>query len=148
MEGKLKIKEPNEIVAAAYSQKAQKSLLSVKAVKKIGNLEDAVAFSYYAMYHSVLALLFRIGIKCENHTAAIQLLKEVFGRDNVQIMNAKKERIDKQYYVGFSITEEETDEAIAKAEEFLASMKEFLDHLTIQEIELYRKKAINVIGHS
>jgi uncharacterized protein (UPF0332 family) len=34
------------------------------------------------MYYSVLALFFATGIKCENHTAAIILLREIFAIDN------------------------------------------------------------------
>jgi len=40
-----------------------------------------------------LALLFKVGIKSENHTASILLLKELFGLDNSKILNAKKERM-------------------------------------------------------
>jgi len=38
--------------------------------------------AYYSMYYSVLALFFATGIKCENHTAAIILLREIFAIDN------------------------------------------------------------------
>jgi len=39
-------------------------------------LEEAVSMAYYSMYYSLLALLFRVGIKSENHTASIFLLRD------------------------------------------------------------------------
>ena len=96
-EGKLQAIEPNADITGAYVQKSEKSLSSAKALLELGNFEDSVALAYYAMYHCLLALLFRVGIKCENHTAAIVLLKSVFGIDNQEIFKAKADRVDKQY---------------------------------------------------
>ncbi|MDP3639993.1 MAG: HEPN domain-containing protein [Nanoarchaeota archaeon] len=140
-EGKLKIKAPNEVLAAAYLEKAQKTLLSAKTLLLQGDFENAISLAYYAMYHSLTALLFRIGIKCENHTAAISLLKAVFGMENTLIRKAKEERIDKQYYVSLSITREETQETISQAEEFLICLREMLARLQNEEILLYRQRA-------
>ena len=140
-EEKLKKVKPSKEVTSAYLEKSAKSLSSAKALLDIGNLEDSVALAYYAMYHSILALLFRIGIKCENHTAAIVLLEKVFKVDNKQIAKAKKERIDKQYYVDFEVTKTETEEAIQAAEEFLNNITDFIEKLKEEEIEQYRKKA-------
>jgi len=78
-EHKLQTVEPSEEIKQAYLQRSDESLSSAKALIKIGNLKDAVALSYYAMYHSLLAALFRIGIKCENHVGSIIPLKEVWG---------------------------------------------------------------------
>ena len=96
---KLLLVEPSEEIKKAYLQSSDESISSVKALLEIGNLKDAVALAYYSMYYCLLALLFRIGIKCENHAAAIILLTEVFGIDNASISKAKGERIDNQYYV-------------------------------------------------
>ncbi len=78
-EEKLQECEPSENVTKAYLQRSNESLSSAKILLKIGNIKDSVALAYYSMYHLLLAALFRIGIKCENHTGAIILLKEVFG---------------------------------------------------------------------
>ena len=137
-EGKLKLVEPSREISDAYFQKSAKSLVSAKALLKIGNLEDSVALAYYSMYHSVVALLFRIGVKCENHTAAIILLNKVFRIDSRRISEAKAERVDKQYYVDFAITEEETKEAIVSAEDFTAEMKDFTEKINSEKIKNYR----------
>lgn len=142
---KIKEVEPSEDIAKAYLEKAIKSLSSAKALLDLGNLEDSVAMAYYVMYYSLLALLFRIGIKCENHAAAIILLKRTFDIDNSSITKAKTERIDKQYYVDFSISKEETKNSIISAEEFNAELKDFIDRLNNEKVRQYRDKAIALL---
>lgn len=141
----LKIKEPNNTVATAYLEKAQTTLISAKTVMNIGDLGNAVGLAYSAMYYSALALLFHVGIKCENHTAVIILLNEIFGLDNKPIEIAKKERIDKQYYVDFSITKQETKETIVMAEEFLVQMNDFNSKISNQELINYRSKIKKIL---
>lgn len=144
-EEKLQFVEPSENVKTAYLQRSEESLSSAKALLKIGNLKDSVALAYYSMYHCLLALLFRTGIKCENHAAAIILLKEVFGKDNRKISKAKEERVDKQYYVDFKVTEKEVEESVAIAEEFIADTRAFIDTLKQEDINHYQKKAREVV---
>ena len=139
-EGKLSKVEPSEEIKKAYLQKADKSLISAKTLYKIENLEDSVSMAYYSMYHSLLALLFSVGIRCENHAGAIILLKEIFDIDNNVIFEAKTQRVDKQYYVDFSITKEDTNELIEKAEEFKSTIKDFISKLNNEKINQYRNK--------
>lgn len=101
--------------------------------------------SYYAMYNLLLALLFRAGIKCENHGGSILLLKLLFGEKDLYklISDAKKERIDKQYYVTTEkdeITKEIADELLTNAEEFVLKMKLLIKNLNNDQIEELRKK--------
>ncbi|MBT4540195.1 HEPN domain-containing protein [Candidatus Woesearchaeota archaeon] len=145
-EEKLQIVEPSENIKIAYLQKSAKSLSSAKALLDIGNLEDSVALAYYAMYHPLLALLFRVGIKCENHTASIIMLKEVFEIDNSTISKAKAERVDKQYYVDFEVSKDETKEAIETAENFIAEMVDFIEKLNEEKINNFKDKAIELMS--
>ncbi len=101
--------------------------------------------SYYAMYNLLLALLARIGIKCENHSGSILLLKLLFDKKELYnlISDAKKERIDKQYYVTSEkneITKEIADELLHMAEEFNLNMKVFIKKLNNDLIEELRGK--------
>lgn len=139
---KLQEVEPSDEIKKAYIQRSNESLSSAKALLKIGNLKDAVALTYYSMYHNLLALLFRIGIKCENHSAAIILLKEVFEIDNSTIFKAKSERVDKQYYVDFEVNKEEAEKSIKVAEDFIAEMNDFIANLTEQKIKECHEKAL------
>lgn len=101
--------------------------------------------AYYSMYYSLLALLYRVGIKSENHTASIFLLKELFNLNNQKILNAKRERIDKQYYVDFIIGEEDVKD-LKVAEEFNAIIFDYLEKLNLEKINEIRKKFKKLIG--
>jgi uncharacterized protein (UPF0332 family) len=91
------------------------------------------------------ALLFKIGIKCENHSASIILLKDLFGIDNKDIFSAKKERIDKQYYTDFKITKQDIVESIESAERFNKGLIDFISKLNNQDIKEYREKLMKII---
>lgn len=140
-EEKLQEVEPSKEIEKAYLQRSDESLSSAKALLKIGHLKDSVALAYYAMYHCLLAALFRIGIKCENHAASIIMLKEVFGIDNLKIAKAKSERVDKQYYVDFRINQEEASNSIKIAEEFIAKINNLIATLTEEKVKRYHAKA-------
>ena len=137
-EGKLELVESSEEIKESYLEKANSNLFSAKLLIQNDCLEEAVSLAYYSMYHLVTALFFKIGIKCENHAASIILLKKIFSIDNQDISLAKKERIDKQYYVGFKITEKEVKETIIMAEHFNAHLFDFISKLNTEEINKYR----------
>lgn len=143
-EGKLKEVEPSDEIKEAYLQRSNESLSSAKALLNIGNLKDAVALSYYSMYHCLLAALFRIGIKSENHSASIILLKEVFGINNAKISKAKSERVDKQYYVDFQVNKDEASNSIKIAEEFIAEISNLIATLNEEKIKVYHEKAVGL----
>ena len=145
-EEKIKLVEPSDEISLAYLQKSSKSLSSSKTLLEVGNLEDSVALAYYAMYHCLLALFFKIGLKCENHSAAIIFLQKLFNKDNSSISKAKSERVDKQYYVDFSVSKEETNEAITSAEDFIAEINDFISKLNNKDIENYRNNTKEIVG--
>ncbi len=143
-EGKLQKVEPSENVKEAYLKRSQESLSSAKALFKIKNIKDSVALAYYAMYHSLLALLFKIGIKCENHAAAILLLENTFEVDNTEISKAKSERVDKQYYVDFEIEEDEAKKAILIAEDFIGQINDIISKMNNEDIKRFQNKAVEL----
>ena len=141
VEGKIKLVEPSEDIASSYALKSQKSLLSAKTLIKIQNYDDATALTYYSMYYSALALLYKCGIKSENHTGTIILIKELFGIDSAVLTQAKKDRVDKQYYVDFKATEKDVIQGIAIAEEFNSIIKQKIDTIKNAQIIEYHTKA-------
>ena len=139
-EGKIGFIESSEEIKNSYLEKSESNLVSAKILLENNKLEESVALVYYSMYNSLIALLFKIGIKSENHAVSITLLKEIFGLSNSDIAFAKKERVDKQYYVDFEVTKEQVEEAIRKAEIFNSKIIDFISKLTNDSIKLYRKK--------
>lgn len=81
-----------------------------------------------------------MGLKCENHAAAIILLKELFEINNESISFAKKERIDKQYYTDFDITKDQVEELINSAEEFIAEVNFSISKLNSETITKLRNE--------
>lgn len=139
-EGKLQLVPPSEEIMTSYLKKSDSHIISAKLLLKNDRLEESVSLAYYSMYYTLLSLFFRVGIKCENHSAAIILLKELFNIDNSLISYAKKERIDKQYYVDFKIMKEEVEELIEAAEIFNSKILDFIEKLNSEKIVEFRIK--------
>lgn len=142
----LQLVAPNNVVKAAYLKKSDSFLASARLLRDNERFEESVSLTYYSMYYSVLALFFATGIKCENHSAAIILLDEIFGIDNSAIKSAKSERIDKQYYVATAPVRSEVITLIKTAESFNAGLLDVVDRLTKDKIDAFRKKLIKHIG--
>ena len=137
-EGKLGMVEPSEEIKSSYIRKSESYLESARILLEKGKLEESVSMAYYSMYHMLTALLFRTGIKCENHSASITLLKEVFGIDNSEISRTKYERVDKEYYVDFQITRDEVVKIIGRAEGFNSSLLDFISRMNAGKIKMFR----------
>lgn len=148
-EKKLELVEPSEDICNSYSEKSANCLKSAKLLLQNKLYENSIGMSYYAMYNVLLALLFRAGIKCKNHSGSILLLKVLFGEEEVYklIFDAKKERIDKQYYVTGEkddITKEIAEELCGNAENFIVRVKLIMRNLNNDRIDALRKKFKNM----
>ena len=144
-EKKLELVEPSEDICNSYSDKSTNCLKSAKLLLQNNLYENSVGMSYYAMYNQLTALLFRTGIKCENHAGSILLLKLLFGEEELFkiISDAKKERIGKQYYVTTEkdeITKEIAVELLNNAEDFVLKMKVVIKNLNSDTIDELRGK--------
>ncbi len=144
-EGKLQLVSPSETIKESYLKKSESNLASAKILLENERLEESVSLAYYSMYNMLTAILFQVGIKCGNHTASIILLNSLFGIDNNSISSAKDERIDKQYYVDFSVTREDTVELIETAEEFNKNLFDFSSKMNSQKIKAYRERFLQLV---
>ena len=145
-EGKLELVEPSEEMKESYILKSESNMISSKILLNNERLEESVGLAYYSMYHLLIALLFKTGIKSENHSASIILLKKIFEQDNKDISEAKTERLDKQYYVDFIITKKDVEDTLRKAEIFNNKMIDFISKINNENIKDYRKKFNNIIN--
>ncbi|MGD0994265.1 MAG: HEPN domain-containing protein [Candidatus Bathyarchaeia archaeon] len=144
-EGKLQLVSPSETIKDSYLKKSESNLASAKILLENERLEESVSLAYFSMYNMLTAILFQVGIKCENHSASIILLSALFGIDNESISSAKDERIDKQYYVDFSVTREDTVELIETAEDFNKNLFDFSSKMNSQKIKDYRKRFLELV---
>jgi uncharacterized protein (UPF0332 family) len=99
--GKLELVESSEEMKLSYLTKSENCLKSSKILFQNKLYENSTSEAYYSIYNSLLALLFKIGIKSENHSASIILFEKLFNNKELAkiALWAKEERIDKQYYV-------------------------------------------------
>lgn len=143
-EGKLELIEPSEEMKLSYLQKAENCLKSAKILFQNQLYENSTSEAYYCMYNSLLALLFKVGIKSENHSASIIILKDLFKeRVLYEIISfAKEERIDKQYYIEsqqtVKVTKNSCNDMIIKAEDFLVKMKLIISQLNNEKVKQIR----------
>lgn len=144
-EGKIKLVEPSEVMQKAYFNKSESNLFCAKLLFENNRFEESISMAYYSMYNCLNSLLFKIGIKCENHSGAILLLKVLFEIDNSEISFVKSERIDKQYYVDFKITKEQILEIIRIAEKTNRELSNFIALLNNKSIGEYRKKFLKIV---
>jgi len=139
----IRLEEPNENLSAAYIEKAEKSLQATSSLK--GNREWSVSTSYYSMYFALYSILVKIGIKCEVHACTIEFMKrflsKYFTQDECRFLEkSMKARIDAQYYVNRTISEEHYRKMLEKAPSFLVKCKQILSKINEKEIMDIRKK--------
>ena len=132
--------DPSDAIRDAYLKKSESYLASAKLLLDNDRYEESVSMGYYSMYYSVLALFFSTGIKCENHSAAIMILKDIFGIDNSAIESAKAQRIDKQYYVMSVPVRDDAVTLIRDAESFNAVLLDAIARLTNEKKESFRQR--------
>ena len=143
-EGKIGLIEPSNNISQSYLKKASDCLKAAKLLLSAALYENSVSESYYSMYNCLLACLFRCGIKCENHTASIMLVSKIFGETDLmkRLEEAKKERIDKQYYVtgedNAPITRQIAEDMIKTAENVNIELRLIIDSLGEQKISFAR----------
>lgn len=144
-EEKLKLSEQSNEICNSYLEKADNCLKSARILFKNFLYENSVSEAYFCMYNSLLSLLFRIGIKSENHSASIVLFQKLFDKNDLfeVISKAKEERIDKQYYTEShqksKANKETAKEFVSDAEEFLIQIKQIISELSLSEIQEKRK---------
>ena len=143
--GIIELVEFSEEMKSSYLIKAENCLKSAKILFQSQLYENSTSEAYYCMYNSLLSLLFKIGIKSENHSASIILFDRLFrNKELVKIISwAKEERIDKQYYIEtqqiVKVTKESCNEMTLKAEDFLIKMKLLISELSNEKINTARE---------
>ena len=150
--GIIELVEPSEEMKSSYLIKAENCLKSAKILFQSQLYENSTSEAYYCMYNSLLSLLFKIGVKSENHSASIILFDKLFeNKDLVKVISwAKEERIDKQYYVEtqqiIKVTKESCNEMVLKAEDFLVKIKLLISEVGNEKISSARDSFIELLG--
>lgn len=148
----IELVEPSEEMKSSYLIKAENCLKSAKILFQSQLYENSTSESYYCMYNSLLALLFKIGIKSENHSASIILFDKLIGNKELvkTISWAKGERIDKQYYIEtkqiVKVTKDSCSEMTSKTEDFLVRMKVVINEINNEKISSARNSFLELLS--
>ena len=150
-EGYLEIVEPSEEISKSYLIKSEKCIQVAKLAFNAGIYENAISEAYYSIYNVVISLFYKCGIKCENHSASVLLIKQLFSLDKMYVMFSgfKKDRIDNQYYIPITnaepITKEKCDERIKTAQKFNFELRVYLNRLNLEKIKNIRTDFLKLI---
>lgn len=134
--------EPNSNLAEAYVRKAEEALESMRVIIIKG---WKISTAYYTLYFSLYSIITKIGIKCEIHSCTIEFAKR-FLRDYLNeedldfIEDSLKARIDSQYYIDKTVPDEQYNQMIVKAPEFLVKCKSILIKLNEKKINEIRNQ--------
>ena len=145
-ERKLELLEPSESLSESYEKKSSDCLISSKILIKNNLFENAIGEAYYSIYNSIQSLFFKCGIKCENHSASVLVLKDIFQLEKLSSLfsKAKEERIDKQYYTPTTqtnpATKESAQDLISIGEKFILEINDYKRNLKLKEINSIREK--------
>ena len=146
IEGKLELVETSSEISTSYEKKGIECREVAKLAFENKYFESAITQSYYSMYNNVLSLFFKCGIKCENHSAAAIMIKDIFDQRELSdtFSKAKTERIDKQYYItslqNNPATKESAKDMISLAMNFNPKMISFKNNLNLEDIKNIREK--------
>lgn len=109
-----------------YMKKAEERLGSAEALLKIGNLEDSVSRSYYAILDAATACLIKKDVVPHSHAGAIKLFSLHYIKPGIvdrkyqrQFARIEKSRIEADYTHLRKFSEEEASEILAQAREFV-----------------------------
>lgn len=142
----IELVDPSKNITNSYLEKSKKSLKSAKVLIENKLYEDSISKTYYSVYHSLLALLFRVGIKCENHTASIIIFKELFDKEiGNKIKQIKKERIRTDYYTDIKITKKTSKDLYKNAENITIKLRNIINNLNQTKIKKLRNKLKNLL---
>ena len=143
-EKKIELVEPSEEIKLSYIKKSDDCLKSSRILYENELYENSTSDAYYCMYNILLSLLFKVGIKSENHSASIILFDKLFNKEDLVdlISYAKEERIDKQYYVKAEqvskATKDSCKDMISKAEDFSLKLKVVLSEINKDKLDSIR----------
>jgi len=135
--------EPNSNLADAFVKKAKNDLIVLRSIPQ-ADREWKAATAYYARYHMLTALLYKVGVECKDHNCTIKIAECLFSGAIPKgmfavIKTAKKHRIDLQYYTDRAVDEKEFEQNLKSVGNFVENILQLLESLTRARIEAIRR---------
>ncbi|MBU2638192.1 MAG: HEPN domain-containing protein [Nanoarchaeota archaeon] len=138
-ETRLKRIPPNPVRSREHIEKAKHNLLAADYNAKGGFSDWAVSQAYYAMYHALLAILFKHGYESQNHECTISAVESLIKVKKVNLeltdiafirtaeqmkpQDAKSLREEFQYGAKTDVNKEILDFLVKKAKEIVEKIE-------------------------
>ncbi len=142
----------NVYKAEGHLKKADHNLEAMEDFNKLGKYGDwVISAGYYAMYHSVMAILFMLGFEGQTHECALAALEYFCVQGKIQlgdihleslkkarkleaafvesVQTAKRERVNTQYGIETTFKTSEVDTVRNQAKAFVTRAKELVKEL-------------------
>ena len=117
----------------AYMQRAEHALKVAESNFKDDYWVDAVSKSYYAMFYAATALVWAKDLYSSKHSGIIALVGQHFAKPGLidrhlhrLLIDMFDERQLADYEIFLTITEEQAQNALKAAEQFIAAITEYL----------------------
>ena len=146
IENRIKLKDVNENISNTYFKNSEDELIASKIMIKQKLFFQSITHSYYSMYLVLQSLLYKIGIKSEDHNSSIIILKLLFNINNSNIKKVKEERIQVQYYLKSDIDKNLAMEYMQIAENFRIEINNFMNSLNKDGIKNYFNKINSILN--
>ncbi|MEA3378985.1 MAG: hypothetical protein U9Q69_05115 [Nanoarchaeota archaeon] len=123
----IELVEPNDNLSKVYLNKSEDALKAAASLK--GNRSWEISSNYYAMYFALYSIFLKVGVKCENHTCTLELMKNFFltyfTKEDVKLIkDSMGLRIEAQYYLDKKISQLKYRTLIKKSPYFIIKCKD------------------------
>lgn len=127
---------PSREKAFRSIERSKRWLKEAEKTLKGEAFDSSVLASYMVMFHSARAILFFDGFREKSHVCVARYLEEKYVKTKklkkkwVDLLDHHREiRHNDQYDLSFFSTDEEAEQAVKSASEFLSKMRELLNSL-------------------
>jgi uncharacterized protein (UPF0332 family) len=121
--------------AEALLDKARQSIQAAANLRRDGFLDFAASRAYYAMFYIAQALLIEQGLSYSSHSAVISAFGREFARTGRMDTRFHRYLIDAQdsrnigdYSIGPGVSDEQVQDSLNWAKEFLEAANQLLNH--------------------
>jgi uncharacterized protein (UPF0332 family) len=113
--------------------KAEKFLITAEQALRIEDYDSCASRCYYAMFFMAEAVLLTKNLTASSHKGVISLFGEYFVKTKILERNLGKalndaydKRLVGDYGVGFTVTDEEAEDLLETAQDFVQKLKNYL----------------------
>lgn len=117
-----------------YMARSERALEAAQVLAEHGYWADVLSKTYFAMFYAASALLCTDGISVSKHSAVVALVGERFAKPgridrrlHRMLIDMLDERHVADYRIEIEVTQEEAEQGLRTAREFVRAIKEYLE---------------------